>query len=376
MSVAAFSEARETKRMAPEKLKYSKNAVQKAGKDLLRKKLIRNDPQRFKECMEILSNWRACHISALNEVTRQLDQHSKSEDRNSIVVARLKRTPSVITKLQRNPKMNLDRMQDIAGCRSIVKNPKAVEKIKKKLKKSYELREKDYISNPKSDGYRGIHLIGKHKNSEDGNEYQVEIQLRTQLQHAWATAVEIVDLFTNQTLKSNIGKKTWKDFFLHASNQFAKLERKNHDKNANSESELSRLVNQLNIYKKFDAFRISLKYIEQATPKKQHAYALIKIDTKETRGSVKFFMESKFLEATENYLEGEKDSAKNENLVVALVNVASIDNLKDAYPNYFADSSHFIENLRRVVIRKPNWITRKLMKWLDSTGLVERPKNN
>ena len=37
--------------------------------------------------------------------------------------------------------------------------------------------------------------------------------MRSQLQHAWATAVETVDTFTRQALKSNIGDERWKRFF-------------------------------------------------------------------------------------------------------------------------------------------------------------------
>ena len=86
----------------------------------------------------------------------------------------------------------------------------------------FELRN-DYIRNPKEDGYKSIHLIGKFKNSE-GELRSIELQIRTKVQHSWATAVEIVDLFTNQSLKSNSGKTIWKDFFKHTSEQFALLE--------------------------------------------------------------------------------------------------------------------------------------------------------
>ncbi len=86
----------------------------------------------------------------------------------------------------------------------------------------FELRN-DYIRNPKEDGYKSIHLIGKFKNSE-GELRSIELQIRTKVQHSWATAVEIVDLFTNQSLKSNSGKTIWKDFFKHTSDQFALLE--------------------------------------------------------------------------------------------------------------------------------------------------------
>jgi ppGpp synthetase/RelA/SpoT-type nucleotidyltranferase len=43
-------------------------------------------------------------------------------DNKSIIVQRLKRTPSILEKLRREDGMKLDRMEDIAGCRIIVAN--------------------------------------------------------------------------------------------------------------------------------------------------------------------------------------------------------------------------------------------------------------
>lgn len=361
---------RNLKGLSNKEVSYSKSTVQKAGKDLTNARLIQVNPERFRACMDILSSWRANHITALNEVTQALKEISKSVDKNAIVVSRLKRIPSIISKLRKNPTMNLSRMQDIAGCRAIAKNTKSVERIKRKLKRKYQLKEKNYIKEPKPDGYRSIHLIGKHKNSENKNSCQVEIQLRTQLQHAWATAVEIVDLFTNQNLKQDIGNDNWKKFFLYTSNEFAKLEGEYYSEELNSQQELPKLTQKLDIYRKFEAFQLTLRYIENIQT--EHVHALITIDTREKVGNIKFFKKKDFKEATKNYLEGEKESAQNKNLVVALVNVASIKNLREAYPNYFADSTLFIENLREVSAKQPNRIVKFFTDWLNSTGLVNK----
>jgi len=40
----------------------------------------------------------------------------------------------------------------------------------------------------------------------------IEIQIRSKLQHIWATAVETVGFFTGQAIKSNEGEKEWNDF--------------------------------------------------------------------------------------------------------------------------------------------------------------------
>ena len=73
------------------------------------------------------------------------------------------------------------------------------------------------ISNPKADGYRSFHLVSKYRsNLPDKQVYdglRIEIQIRSQLQHAWATAVETISTFTDQALKSGLGDDRWKRFF-------------------------------------------------------------------------------------------------------------------------------------------------------------------
>ena len=53
-----------------------------------------------------------------------------------------------------------------------------------------------------------------------------EIQIRSTMEHAWATAVETIDAFTGQALKTNIlGDATWKRFFSLMSSGIAILEK-------------------------------------------------------------------------------------------------------------------------------------------------------
>ncbi len=44
------------------------------------------------------------------------------------------------------------------------------------------------------------------------NTLKVELQLRSQLQHAWAAAVETVGAFVQQALKSSLGEEEWLRF--------------------------------------------------------------------------------------------------------------------------------------------------------------------
>jgi len=88
--------------------------------------------------------------------------------------------------------------------------------------------EKDYIRDTKEDGYRSIHIIYRYNSDKEGkkdyNKLLIEIQIRSKLQHLWATAIETVDFFTRQAIKHNEGEKEWKDFFKIVSSAFAKME--------------------------------------------------------------------------------------------------------------------------------------------------------
>ncbi|WP_193220935.1 RelA/SpoT domain-containing protein [Aliarcobacter butzleri] len=323
--------------------------------------------------MEILSYWRTSHASALEAAFDLLEEITNKIDKYAVLAKRLKRTPSIINKLKRfNSKgMQLSTMQDIGGCRIILSNLKNVYKLIKILKKQklFELRN-DYIATPKDDGYKSIHLIGKFKNS-DGEFRSIELQIRTKVQHSWATAVEIVDLFTNQSLKSNSGKTIWKDFFKHTSNQFTVLENnsylnsskdrfifkgylENFRKLNNSNLRYSSYkvydsCKKLNIINNFQLFTNSLKITsEQLKNNTTNGYILIIVEIIEgnTYGiSSVYYNEDEVVKANNDYLLEEKKSFKSNN-IVALVSTNAIGGVKEAYPNYFADSNDFIKYLQ------------------------------
>jgi len=350
------------------KLLYSKKAVQRAGEALIIKDIIKVDPDKYRESMLVLSNWRSSHVNALWKITEVLKNSCVKTEKNTVVVKRLKRTPSIISKLQRFDQMKLRNMQDIAGCRAILSTTKNVNKVKRDLNKSREFKVTDYIRSPKPDGYRGIHLITKFKDETNNIVYPVEIQLRSKVQHSWATAVEIVDLFTNQSLKSNEGKKDWLDFFKYISNEFSKIEDQNNEDIPNSLQQSIRLINKLEVHKKFQAFAGSLKLIEDQIEIDSDSYNLLEIDFNNKTISVHNYPLDDFSIAAEEYLKLEKKAAKESGLVVALVSSASINNLKEAYPNYFADSEVFIKNIQSIELenklKNPSWF----LKLLKSSG--------
>ena len=182
---------------------------------------------------EVLANWRACHGYPINTFQATLRHRLKTIDKNAIVAQRLKRAPSVVSKLRRFSTMKLAQMQDIGGLRAVVSSVARV----RKLEASYYNRHsafkhefvssKDYIENPKPDGYRSIHLVYRYAN-EGAPAYDgllLELQFRTRLQHAWATAVETMSTFLGQALKSGQGERQWREFFEVSSAALTHLEK-------------------------------------------------------------------------------------------------------------------------------------------------------
>jgi hypothetical protein len=84
----------------------------------------------------------------------------------------------------------------------------------------------DYIAKPKATGYRGAHYVyGYSPSSNDRAELiglKVEVQLRTDVQHAWATAVEIADLVLDARTKFEDGSGKYGQFFRLASEMLAR----------------------------------------------------------------------------------------------------------------------------------------------------------
>lgn len=99
---------------------------------------------------------------------------------------------SIVRKLQRdNNRFKLGALDDIGGCRLIVGSVREVYEAAQILDDLLEHRKiKDYITAPQRSGYRSYHAI--YKVPVGGITYRIEVQIRTRLQHLWATGVEAV----------------------------------------------------------------------------------------------------------------------------------------------------------------------------------------
>lgn len=107
---------------------------------------------------------------------------------------RLKSTDSIMAKLERKHKKDKEKpiedlLNDIAGVRIICFDTKQIYKVVKMVKQSKcftVLKEKDYVKNPKDNGYQSYHMILQ------VNEVKVELQLRTILMDAWSSLESVV----------------------------------------------------------------------------------------------------------------------------------------------------------------------------------------
>ena len=135
------------------------------------------------------------------------------------MAGRIKRLPSIISKLQRLSRIRLSEMQDIAGCRAVLPNVedafRAANSLMGSRVKHRLVRTHNYLAKPRRSGYRSLHLVYSYRGAREHtlDELNVEIQIRTRRQHLWATAVETVGTFTREALKSGAGEEDWLRFF-------------------------------------------------------------------------------------------------------------------------------------------------------------------
>lgn len=130
---------------------FSKSQVNAAGL-VIREHQSLSDPG-MDDALNALGEWRSAQTYPLQVAYMKLRERAKKADTKPIVSQRLKRVPSIIIKLQRQQSMQLARMQDIGGCRAVVEDMAALQK----LTAQYGTPARNYIEQPKADGYRSVH---------------------------------------------------------------------------------------------------------------------------------------------------------------------------------------------------------------------------
>lgn len=146
----------------------------------------------------MLIAWRAAHGAPLASANMGLRSMVQSSGCQIEVSQRLKRIPTILDKLRREPTMALASMQDIGGVRAVLNSISEIRRVEARVKKHRpSVGYADYITTPRDSGYRGVHLIVEYR------ERNIEIQLRTRVMHDWAITVERIGARLGQNLKQD-----------------------------------------------------------------------------------------------------------------------------------------------------------------------------
>lgn len=202
----------------------SKSRVNRAGQAV-------RDGRETLEDLAVIEEWRAAHRAVLN--TFQAILRTRTRGTKISVAQRHKRKKTIFDKLRRYPKMELSRMDDVAGCRLIFPNVKSLHAFRQEfLKARFNHKRRnspdkyDYMLSPKVTGYRGIHDVYTYDvKSATGKRYEglfVEIQYRTLVQHSWATAVEVIGFVTESQPKFQAGDRRYEHAMALASEILAR----------------------------------------------------------------------------------------------------------------------------------------------------------
>ncbi|MBR2666611.1 MAG: hypothetical protein IKD96_00430 [Oscillospiraceae bacterium] len=327
-----------------EEVRYSRTQVKKAGKIYVSENTTQEEKDR---ALILINNWRAAHSFPLQVIYMHVKRNAGAQ---AIVAQRLKRLYSITQKLHRFPNMSLTAMQDIGGCRVIVDSISDVYSMVSSLKKSrmrHKLKEEyDYIRSPKPDGYRSYHIVYSYF-SEKNPKYNglfIEIQIRTHIQHLWATAVETMDTFTGDPLKTGQGDPENRQFFVLISKLLEAYESSNQSiddvKRTDSLQEFLKYEKEHEVLRKLKSIKEAVGYV-QSVDNRDQGYYVLRLDREKNQLLINSYTKKQLEQATAEYDLAEKNRSVDEDIV--LVSTASFNMLKKAYPNYFADINEFIE---------------------------------
>jgi ppGpp synthetase/RelA/SpoT-type nucleotidyltranferase len=333
---------------------YKIEEIDEVGLGLIKRKY---SIEELDHILTVINNWRASHSCPLNTFQCTLRRKARQIDQQALIAQRLKRLSSIFDKLKRMRRLMLSEMQDIGGCRAIVGSVENVRKVVDLYKKGdikHKLdKEDDYIAQPKSSGYRSVHLIYRYFSDRQDtyNGQKIEIQLRSRLQHAWATGVETVGTFTKQALKTSRGETEWLRFFALMSTDIAIREKTEAvpDTPTNKailKKELREYVNVLDVERRLHAFGTAVHMTETA-PKDAH-YFLLRLDPNTKQLSIKGYAFGDRERASVDYLATER-AIQQSGADAVLVSVESLEALRRAYPNYFLDTDLFISAVKKAI---------------------------
>ena len=340
-------------------LQYSVNAVRKAG-ELLKRPIVIDDAFGLEErdavieAFSVANSFRDSHVYPMRSIRLSVLQRMRRMGVTGLTAARPKRMSSIRRKLA-SGSMKLDQMQDLGGVRIITDDNAGVQAVIGMIRDGYLHRirkEYPYIHEPKADGYRSHHVVFEYVGegrSEPFDGRRIELQIRTRLQHTWATAVEAIGLFRGEDLKHGNGSEDWLRLFALASAEFSYSEGcpihpSMPDRNDRIR-ELKDLNARLQATQTLENIKNLTHYAENFIFNRARFY-LIRYET-DHRVRVEPYHSPVAGAVSLARLEEQIEAGENDSKVV-LVEVDKIDRLVETYPNYFGDVSLFVRNLKSI----------------------------
>lgn len=204
-------------------MNLSKTLIDNAGKSL--SKDTETDVDKYILYTDAFDEYRKNHLEPLSKTTMELQQWLAQFGKDYFIAQRLKRKPQILRKLKRFS-VRLSQLQDIGGCRVIVEQNNDVDELvnllKEKLDASKDLKVvkmTDYRGEGREDsGYRAYHVILEREN------YKMEIQIRSKIQHYWAETIERTSVVYGHHLKELDGDPIVIQYFKSLSDLFYEIE--------------------------------------------------------------------------------------------------------------------------------------------------------
>jgi len=319
-----------------------------------------NSEYKIREAFNVANNWRESHAYPMSSVHLSLKYYVRAAGMPGFTSARLKRMQAIRNKLKRQGfSIEMNQLQDLAGCRVILDTVDDVRLLVRLFsdRTRHTLRPpSDYISNPKPDGYRSYHVMLSYKGRGEAavfNKRRVEIQVRTRLQHAWATAVEGVGTSLGEDFKGGRGNPDWRRLFRLVSAEFAMLEGcpegdglSAHNERVQELREIDRKIGALEYLENQGSI---VQYLKSVSGNVDAPYYLVNYDIAARTVEVLpyFFPKAAVYgyEKVESFDNLNKVPKRN----VVLVEAGKVINLLRAFPNYFGDVTIFKEHLTEIL---------------------------
>lgn len=339
-------------------LEYSMKDVVRAGKAL--KGTVEwnpSDAEAIRSIFRVANSWRASHAFPMHRMRSELHGRMSALKIKGLTAARLKQMSSIRGKLGRISS-NLRQMQDLGGCRAILPSIADANALVGAICAgfSHELRREDeYMDKPRSSGYRSHHLVFAFEPREEAEEpfrgRLIELQIRSRLQHSWATAVEAVGMYRAENMKAGLGDKDWLRLFELMSLEFAYSEGREYARDGRPDRivEITQIATDLSAEQTLNALSHAVTGLERFDfrPNNKPRYCLIEYFHSSRKVNVKLLDGPSKIGGTLDELEQSGKGSQEKSSVV--VELDKIDNLVTAYPNYFGDVQLFTKNLSAVM---------------------------